>query len=136
MASARTMLYKSGGKYWEIIEQILAYKFTSLSRRQIQAMLNIKEDILLKTRYFRDVAKEAAEEGHNKGLQKGLKEGLKEGLEKGLEEGKVETALRIARRMLAKKLSLDLIAETTGLSLSKLRTLSAAKSRTRRKKTS
>lgn len=48
-------------KVLELIETILVYKFTSLSRQEIEAMFGLDE--LKQTRYFREVAQEAREEG-------------------------------------------------------------------------
>ena len=55
--------------------------------------------------------------GRAEGLSKGLAEGLKKGLEKGRIEGKAEERTQIAKSLLLKNIPIDIIAETTGLSL-------------------
>jgi predicted transposase/invertase (TIGR01784 family) len=55
--------------------------------------------------------------------QKGLQKGRLEGLQKGRLEGKREEAIAIARNLKAKGLSVDLIAETTGLSAEEIEKL-------------
>jgi predicted transposase/invertase (TIGR01784 family) len=45
----------------ELIETILVYKFTNLSRQELEAMFGLDE--LKQTRYFREVAEEAKLEG-------------------------------------------------------------------------
>ena len=54
---------------------------------------------------------------------KGKAEGKAEGRAEGLAEGKEETQLEIAKNLLRKKISKDVIRETTGLSLEKLEKL-------------
>ena len=54
---------------------------------------------------------------------KGKAEGRAEGRAEGLAEGKEETQLEIAKNLLRKKISKDVIRETTGLSLEKLEKL-------------
>ena len=58
-----------------------------------------------------------------KGKAEGKAEGLAEGRAEGLAEGKEETQLEIAKNLLRKKISKDVIRETTGLSLEKLEKL-------------
>jgi predicted transposase/invertase (TIGR01784 family) len=58
---------------------------------------------------------------YSKGLQEGLQEGLREGELKGWQEG----VYSVAQNLLRKKMSLDDIVETTGLSLEEVKRLSA-----------
>ena len=62
---------------------------------------------------------EGIEEGLEKGKQLGLEEGLEKGKQVGIEEGKRETA----RRLLAKGMSVELVAELVGLSLEAVQAL-------------
>ena len=94
--------------------------------------------------YMKEQAlKEGFEEGIEKGLAKGLAKGLEEGMAKGLKEGiakgieqgieqgieigvnkgKKESSYDIARKMKQKGLSVDMIAECTGLSNSEIEKL-------------
>ncbi len=52
-------------KVLELIETILVYKFTNLSRQELEAMFGLDE--LKQTRYFREVAEEAKLEGKLEG---------------------------------------------------------------------
>ena len=54
---------------------------------------------------------------------KGKAEGLAEGRAEGLAEGEEKSKLEIAKNLLKKKISKDVIRETTGLSLEKLEKL-------------
>lgn len=60
--------------------------------------------------------KEGRKEGLKQGREKGLKEGLKEGREKGLNEGRNEERKNIARNMKSLGLTVEQIAQATGLS--------------------
>lgn len=62
---------------------------------------------------------EGTEEGFGLGLEKGKALGLEEGKALGLEEGKRDTA----RRMLAKGMTVELVADLTGLSAEQVQTL-------------
>lgn len=62
----------------EMIATILVYKFTTLSRDEVNAMLNYTVDEFKQTRFYQEVKAE------------GLEEGLKEGLKEGREEGRLE----------------------------------------------
>lgn len=113
--SARTLIQKAPD-YLDIVQQILAYKFSTRSPEEIRAMLNIKEELLKDTRYFREIAAQAQEEGMTKGIQ--------EGLQKGLREGEEKKAKEIARALLNQGLSAQKVAEVTGLTLQKVKGLS------------
>ena len=58
--------------------------------------------------------------GLRDGLEKGLEKGRKEGLEKGREEGLETGQLQMVKNMLNKGLSIENIAEYTGVALSKI----------------
>ena len=76
------------------------------------------EELIRNTYAYRAEAKGKAE-----GKAEGRAEGLAEGVTKGRTEGKEETQLEIAKNLLRKKISKDVIRETTGLSLEKLEKL-------------
>ncbi len=79
----------------ELIETVIIYKLTSLSREEIQSMLQIHD--IRQSRVYR----EAKEEG--------LKEGLKEGMEKGTADAIVKMAASsIAAEEIAQILKLDI----------------------------
>jgi predicted transposase/invertase (TIGR01784 family) len=55
------------------------------------------------------------------GLQKGIKKGIKKGREEGRKEGREENKLQIARNLLSKNMSLEFVAEVTGLSVTDIK---------------
>lgn len=69
------------------------------------------------------VMEDLRNESLQEGIREGIKKGIKEGMEKGIKEGAVNTTIR----MLAdENLTLEKIAEYTGLSLEEVRKLKAA----------
>ncbi|MBD1211431.1 MAG: Rpn family recombination-promoting nuclease/putative transposase [Dolichospermum sp.] len=69
-------------KVLELLETILVYKLTNLSRQEIEAMFTLDE--LKQTRYFREVAEEAKVEGWLEGKLEGKLETIPLLLELGL----------------------------------------------------
>lgn len=101
--------------------KIMNKKETNLLKDRIEELSNDKETIELYTELtneelIRNTYAYRAE-------AKGKAEGLAEGVTKGRTEGKEETQLEIAKNLLRKKISKDVIRETTGLSLEKLEKL-------------
>lgn len=76
-------------KVLELIETILVYKFTNLSRQEIEAMFGLEE--LKQTRYFREVAEEAALQGKLEGKL----ESVPRLLQLGLTIEQIATALEL-----------------------------------------
>ncbi|WP_448574368.1 DUF4351 domain-containing protein, partial [Trichothermofontia sp.] len=85
---------------------IIAYKFTSLSRQEVEAMLGIQ---LADTRIYR----EAKEEGRQEGLQQGL------------QQGEAALVVRLLQRRLG-RLEADLVAQIQALSVTQLEALGEA----------
>ncbi len=86
-------------KVLELIETIIVYKLTSLSRQEIENMFSLQE--LKQTRYFREVGEDFKREGKREGKQEGKR------------EGKLETApllreLGLSIEEIAVKLNLDI----------------------------
>jgi predicted transposase YdaD len=75
----------------EMITTIMVYKFTQLSRREIEQMMGLR---LEDTRVYR----EAKEEGRQEGLQEGLQEGRQEGLQEGQRSEALSLVLRLLPR--------------------------------------
>jgi predicted transposase/invertase (TIGR01784 family) len=75
-------------KFIELIETILVYKFSQLSREEIAAMLRL--DDLKQTRVYRDALEEGLQAGRQEGLQAGRQEGLQAGRQEGLQAGRQE----------------------------------------------
>lgn len=74
-------------KVIELIETILVYKFTQLSRQEIEAMFGLSE--LKQTRYFQEVK----EEGKQEGKQEAKLETVPRLLQLGLSVEQIATAL-------------------------------------------
>ncbi|MGI0491506.1 Rpn family recombination-promoting nuclease/putative transposase [Alkalinema pantanalense CENA528] len=79
----------------EMITTILAYKFTHLSRREVEAMLGIT---LQETRFYQEAKEEGREEGREEGIQTGLQTGRQEGLQTGRQEECRSLVLRLLTR--------------------------------------
>ncbi len=90
-------------KVIELIQTILVYKFTQLSRQEIEAMFGLDE--IKQTRYFREVAEDFKQEG--------ILEGKLEGILEGKLEGKLETVSLLLRL----GLSVEQIAQELGLDI-------------------
>ena len=63
------------------------------------------------------------EQALKEGLAKGIAKGIEQGIEIGVNKGKKENSYDIARKMKQKGLSVDMIAECTGLSNSEIEKL-------------
>ncbi len=94
-------------KVLELIEKMLVYKFTNLSRQELETMFGLEE--LKQTRYFREVAAEAKLEGELKGELKGKLEGT------------LETKLKTVPRLLKLDLSMEQIATALELDIQTVR---------------
>lgn len=62
---------------------------------------------------------QAMQRGLEKGIEKGLERGVQDGLQKGIREGKIS----VARAMLRKNMSVENMAEITGLSVDEIQNL-------------
>lgn len=77
----------------EMLTTILVYKFTSLNRREAEAMLGIT---LEETRFYR----EAKEEGIEQGIEQGIVQGIVQGRE---QEGRALILRQLNRRLLNRR---------------------------------
>jgi predicted transposase/invertase (TIGR01784 family) len=84
----------------DLIGTIMVYKFTNLSRQEINAMLGIT---LQETRVYREAREEGREEGR--------------------EEAREEEREKIALNLLLKNMPLETIAEVTGLTIEQIQQL-------------
>ncbi|TFI55803.1 Rpn family recombination-promoting nuclease/putative transposase [Mastigocladus laminosus UU774] len=100
----------------ELIETILLYKFTQLSREELAAMLGI-DDEFKKTRMYQSIAQEARQEG--------LEEGLAEGKQQGKQQGKLEAI----PRLFALGLSVEQIAQALDLTVEQVQQASGNQSK-------
>lgn len=93
-------------------------------RDEYEACLKVYRDNYNTWNYMKEQAlKEGLEEGLAKGIAKGIEQGIEQGIEIGVNKGKKENSYDIARKMKQKGLSVDMIAECTGLSKSEIEKL-------------
>ncbi|WP_353279109.1 Rpn family recombination-promoting nuclease/putative transposase [Wolbachia endosymbiont (group A) of Cydia amplana] len=62
--------------------------------------------------------------GHQKGREEGKEEGIKIGAERGREEGEKQAKITVAKNLLKAGVSVDIIAQTTGLTANEIKDLS------------
>ncbi|MDR1979921.1 MAG: hypothetical protein LBQ42_14405 [Synergistaceae bacterium] len=67
----------------------------------------------------REIKQQGIREGKQQGIREGIEKGIKEGIEKGIEKGKLE----VARNLLHRGVSPDIIAESAGLPMERIRGL-------------
>lgn len=101
----------------QFIETIILYQFPKLTRKEIEAMLQVSD--VRETRVFQ----EALEEGLEKGLEKGRTEGRTEGRQEGLQQGRDQGIEQVALRMLRLDRPVAEVAEATGLTAPRIRKL-------------
>ena len=63
------------------------------------------------------------EQALKEGIAKGIEQGIEQGIKIGVNKGKKENSYEVARKMKQKGLSVDMIAECTGLSNSEIEKL-------------
>jgi predicted transposase/invertase (TIGR01784 family) len=106
----------------DIIEQIIVYKFSTLTREEIQTMLGIQQEIFKDTQVYKEIASEMREqylkEGLKEGMREGLEKGLEKGMEKGMEEGERKAKLETVPLLRELGMTDKKIAERLGLALS------------------
>ena len=107
----------------ELIETIILYKLPRLTRKEIQAMLQIHD--IRESRAYQEAREEGVKEGIEQGIEKGIEQGIEKGIEKGIEQGiekgieqgiekGIEKGVAIAR-LAARKKSVTEIAAILGI---------------------
>ena len=89
-------------------------------RDEYEACLKVYRDNYNTWIYMKE---QALKEGLEEGLAKGIAKGIEQGIEIGVNKGKKENSYDIARKMKQKGLSVDMIAECTGLTKSEIEKL-------------
>lgn len=89
-------------------------------RDEYEACLKVYRDNYNTWIYMKE---QALKEGLEEGLAKGIAKGIEQGIEIGVNKGKKENSYDIARKMKQKGLSVDMVAECTGLSKSEIEKL-------------
>ncbi|MEH2001751.1 MAG: Rpn family recombination-promoting nuclease/putative transposase [Nostoc sp.] len=95
----------------ELIETILLYKFTRLSREELAEMLGIDEEFK-KTRMYQSIKED--------GLEEGRQEGRQQGRQQGRQEGRQEAKLEAIPRLLALGLSVEQVAVALDLTVAQV----------------
>lgn len=89
-------------------------------RDEYEACLKVYRDNYNTWNYMKE---QALKEGLEEGIAKGIEQGIEQGIEIGVNKGKKESSCDIALKMKQKGLSVDMIAECTGLSKSEIEKL-------------
>jgi predicted transposase/invertase (TIGR01784 family) len=89
----------------ELIETVLLYKFTRLSREEIRAMFALTESEFKQSRIYQSIK------------QEGIEEGKLEGKLEGIEEGKLKGKLEAVPQFLAMGLTVQQVAQGLGLTV-------------------
>lgn len=93
-------------------------------RDEYEACLKVYRDNYNTWIYMKEQAlKEGLAKGLEEGIAKGIEQGIEQGIEIGVNKGKKENSYDIARKMKQNGLSVDMIAECTGLSKSEIEKL-------------
>ena len=91
----------------------------ALSKEDRQAYYRHMEAV----RHMRSLFDTSHDEGYQEGLEKGMEEGLEKGMEKGRAEGEKQEKTATAKRLLSLGLSVDIVAQGTGLTIEEINKL-------------
>jgi predicted transposase/invertase (TIGR01784 family) len=95
----------------QFIETILAYKFPTMSREEMEQMFGLSE--LKQTRFYQEAFQEGVEQGKVQGIEQGIEQGKVQGIEQG--------KLRAVPAMLAAGLTVEQVAQSLDLSVEQVR---------------
>ncbi len=114
----------------DLIEQILTYKFRTLTRKEIRQMLKIQEELLKDTAFYKEAFEEGKQEGEAQGILKGEAQGILKGEAQGILKGKQEgeRAAKLAMIPLLRELGLsdEKISEKLNLPLADIQSVPRA----------
>ncbi|MEH1811372.1 MAG: Rpn family recombination-promoting nuclease/putative transposase [Nostoc sp.] len=99
----------------QFIETILAYKFPTMSREEMEEMFGLSE--LKQTRFYQEAFQEGIEQGKVQGIEQGRVQGIEQGRVQGIEQGK----LKAVPAMLAAGLTVEQVAQALDLSVEEVR---------------
>ena len=68
--------------------------------------------------------KEGYSAGVSDGIQQGLQQGISQGISQGIQQGEYKAKIETAKNLLAEKVSIEIIARTTGLSIEEVNLIS------------
>lgn len=104
------------------LKNIIKPKFPKNMQREIDRILDetnpseVEIMIMNLEITLEEMKQQARMEGKEEGLKEGIKEGIREGIKEGIKEGELMKAMEAAKAAIKKGLSVDDIAEITGLS--------------------
>lgn len=113
----------------ELISTVILYKLPELSRKEIEAMLQVHD--IRESRVFKEALEEGMEKGEKKGMEKGMEkgieigmeEGIEKGMERGIEKGRMELAELAVPLLAANKMTAEEIADKLSLDIEEVRKL-------------
>lgn len=70
--------------------------------------------------------KKAEQEGLEQGLERGMQQGIQQGIQQGMQQGMTEGIIKTAKKMLIRNMSLEDIADITGLTIQEIKNLKTA----------
>ena len=91
----------------QFIETILAYKFPTMSREEMEEMFGLSE--LKQTRFYQEA------------FQEGVEQGIEQGIEQGEVRGELKGKLKAVPAMLAAGLTVEQVAEALDLNVEEIR---------------
>ncbi|MBG1268803.1 Rpn family recombination-promoting nuclease/putative transposase [Nostoc sp. WHI] len=103
----------------QFIETILAYKFPTMSREEMEQMFGLSE--LKQTRFYQEAFQEGVEQGKVQGIEQGIKQGIVQGEIRGQVRGELKGKLKAVSAMLAAGLTVEQVAEALDLSVEEVR---------------
>ncbi len=104
-------VYKGNEK---LLDDLFDYIIYTISRLDIRLVVKIAIKYISEDSGGKIMT--IAEQLEKKGMEKGMQKGREEGREEGMQKGRAEVALRL----LTKNISIDIISETTGLSVEEI----------------
>jgi predicted transposase/invertase (TIGR01784 family) len=95
--------------------ELEAHNWTKEELRAYEASEKISKDARAREQYLEQMAKEKEETALKKGREEGMEKGREEGMEKGIK--------KVAKNLLTQKMDINLISESTGLSVEEIKKL-------------
>ncbi len=103
----------------EFIETIVIYKFPSLSRQEVEAMLGL--DLIRNTRVYQEAFTEGERQGREEGERQGREEGERQGREEGERQGRQAAKLETVPSLIELGLSIEQIAQVLAIDVEVVR---------------
>ena len=115
--------FPKDSKFTKLLQMGRLSNYTSEELDQYYYALKVYRDNRNVYEYMMESEERGLERGIKKGMEKGLEKGLQEGMVQGRKEGKTEGKIETARNLKQLGVSIDVIAQATGLSEEKIQQL-------------